>query len=185
MAIGTMGPTRDLGPAIVAWGATTVSEIFEEVRLTLNSAEAGKVYEAISGGTPVDTIISGISECSITVPATRITTATFATLLADAGTNPPTVDEDVAVAINVAAMTGVSMYDNGLPLFVKPIVAGIAAVNGTWMRLERTYPQANFDVVFNLRDQRVYGLTFTAHPDKNKGNVLWSAGYVWGDTVYA
>ncbi len=185
MTIGTMGPTRDLGPAIVDWGATTISEIFEEVRLTPNSAEAGKVYEAISGGTPVDTIISGFSECLVTVPATRIAKATFATLLADAGTNPATVDDDTAVGISVAALTGVSMYDNGLPLFIKPIVAGVAAVNGTWMRLERTYPTINFDVVFNLRDQRVYGFTFTAHPDRSKGDMLWSAGTVWTETAYA
>ena len=185
MTVGTMGPTRDLGPAIVDWGSTTVSEIFEEVRLTLNSAEAGKVYEAISGGTPVDSIVSGISECSVTVPATRIALATFATLLADAGTNP-IIEGSVAmsVGINPSVVTGVSMYDNGLPLFIKPIVAGIAAVNGTWMRLERTYPMCNFDVVFNLRDQRTFGLTFIAHPDAAL-NILWSAGKVHGVTSYA
>lgn len=185
MAIGTMGPTRDLGPAIVEWGATGIAEIFEEVRLTLNSAEAGKVYEAITGGTPVDSIVSGFSECLITIPATRIAQATFATLLADAGTNPVTTVAAKCVGISVAALTGVSMYDSGLPLFVKPIVAGIAAVNGTWMRLERTYPTINFDVVFNLRDQRVYGFTFTAHPDRSKGDLLWSAGTVWTETSYA
>ncbi len=185
MTIGTMGPTRDLGPAIVDWGATTISEIFEDVRLTLNSAEAGKVYEAISGGTPVDSIVSGFSECSITIPATRIAMAAFATILADAGTNPLIeVAVPLSVGINPSLLTGVSMYDSGLPLFVKPIIAGIAADNGTWMRLERTYPTINFDVVFNLRDQRVFGFTFTAHPDAKYDKLLWSAGKVRGNTDY-
>ncbi len=184
MSLGTMGPTRDLGPAIVDWGATTISEIFEEVRLTLNSADAAEVFEAIHGATPVDTICVGISECSITIPATRIAKATFATLLADVGTEPVTSGVDQAVAINPAAGVGISSYDNGLPLFIKPIIGGVAADNGTWMRLERTYPMENFDVVFNVRDQRVYGFTFKAHPDPGKSGVLWSAGTVWGDTSY-
>ncbi len=174
MAVGTMGPTRDLGPAIVDWGTDTISEIFEEVRLTLNSADAGEVFEAITGGTPVDTIVSGYSECSVTVPATRIALATLALLL-PGGTNSGGATGNVG--INPSIVTGMSMYDSGLPLIIKPIIAGIAAANGTWMRLEHTYPQPNFDTVFNLRDQRVYGLTFKAHPDATS-KILWSAGKV-------
>ncbi len=186
MALGTMGPSRDIGPAIVDWGATTISEIFEEVRLTLTSADAGEVFEAIHGRTPVDSVCSGFSECSVTVPATRIALATFATVLADAGTGLITEGATVnAVGITVSSLVGVSMYDSGLPLFIKPIVAGIAAVNGTWMRLERTYPMPNYDVTFNLNDQRVYGLTFKAHPEASLGpGLLWHAGKVIESTAY-
>jgi len=181
MAIGTMGPTRDLGPAIVQWGDDTISEIFEEVRLTLNAADVGEVFEAISGGTPVDSIISGYSECSVTVPATRLTLALFSTLLGAGGTNSG--GNSGLVGLNPSLVTGISMYDEGLPLLVKPIVKGIAAENGTWMRLEHTYPLPNFDTVFNLRDQRVYGLTFKSHPDATSG-LLWSAGKVNTGTSY-
>lgn len=180
MSVGTMGPTRDLGPAIVAWGATTISEIFEEVRLTLTGADPGEVFEAISGATPVDSVFLGYSACSITVPATRIALATLATLL-PGGTNSGGATG--LVGIDPTIVTGISMYDSGLPLFVKPIVAGIAAVNGTWMRLEHTYPIPNFDTVFNLRDQRVYGLTFKAHPDET-WKWLWTAGKVEVATSY-
>ncbi len=182
MALGTKGPVGDLGPAIVVWGATEIAETFEEVRLTLNSAEAGEVFECLHGATPVDTIVTGYSECSVTVPATRILRATLATLLpggssSGGGTGPN-------VAINVSTIVGLSMYDNGLPFFIKPIIAGVAATpTQGWMRLERTYPQVNFDVVFNLRDQRVYGLTFKAHPDAST-KMLWSAGKVMGATSY-
>ena len=181
MPVGTMGPTRDLGPAIVDWGADTISEIFEEVRLTLTAAEDGEVFEAITGGTPIDTIISGFSECSVTVPATRLALALFSTLLGAGGTNSGGATG--LVGLNPSLMTGISMYDSGLPLFVKPIVAGIAAVNGTWMRLEHTYPRPNFDTVFNLRDQRVYGLTFKSHPDATS-KLMWSAGKVSTGTSY-
>ena len=177
---GTMGPTRDLGPAIVDWGGTTISEIFEEVRLTLTGADPGEVKEALYGATPVDHIMLGYSACTITVPATRIALATLATLL-PGGTNSGGTTG--FVGIKPLYSVGVSMYDNGLPLLVKPIVAGVAAANGKWMRLERTYPVPNFDVVFNLGDQRVYGLTFHAHPDATT-NLLWSAGKVNAGTTY-
>jgi hypothetical protein len=176
-----MGPTRDLGPATVTWGATVISEIFEEVRLTLTGADPGEVKEAIYGNTPVDHIMMGYSACSLTVPATRIALATLATLL-PGGTNSGGASGYVGVL--PGDTVGVSMYDNGLPLFVKPIVAGVAASNGNWMRLERTYPVANFDVVFNLGDQRVYGLTFHAHPDETS-KLLWSAGTVATGASYA
>lgn len=171
---GTMGPTRDLGPAIVVWGATTISEIFEEVRLTLKGTDPAEVFEAIFGSTPVDSVVTGYSECSVTVPATRIALATLATLL-PGGTNSGGAGG--GVKLKPQNVVGLSMYEHGLPLFVKPIVAGVAQVNGHWMRLEKAYPTPNFDVVFDLRTQRVYGLTFKAHPDATTG-VLWTAGKV-------
>jgi len=179
MSAGNMGPTRDLGPAIAAWGGTTIAEIFEEVRLTLTGADPGVVTEALHGATPVDHAVLGYSECSVTIPATRIALATLAALLPGG-----TVSGTTGVVIKPLYSVGLSMYDNGLPLFIKPIVAGVAAANGSWMRLERTYPTPNFDVVFNLTDQRVYGLTFMAHPNATS-EVLWSAGEVNAATTYA
>lgn len=178
---GTMGPTRDLGPAIVAWGSTVIQEIFDEVRLTLTGADPGEVMEALFGSTPVDKIMTGYSACTVTIPATRIALATLATLL-PGGTN--TGGTGGYVGIKPKNVVGVSMYDNGLPLFIKPIVAGVAAANGKWMRLEHTYPVPNFDVVFNTRDQRAYGLTFHALPDATTG-LLWSAGTVLTADTYS
>ncbi|KKK92958.1 hypothetical protein LCGC14_2697650, partial [marine sediment metagenome] len=129
-----------------------------------------------------DSIVSGYSECSVTVPATRTTFAVLATVL-PGGSASGSGAGNTGVFISPGKIVGLSMYDNGLPLFVKPIIAGVAAVNGTWMRLERTYPRVNFDVVFNLRDQRVYGFTFKAHPDA-ASNKLWSAGKVAIATSY-
>jgi len=183
MSLGTMGPTRDIGPAIVQWGTTTISEIFEEVRLTLTGADPAEVFEAVHGATPVDSIMTGYSACSVTVPATRVLLSTLALLLPGGSTS----GTSTGVVLQPALTVGLSMWDNGKPLFVKPIVAGVAADNGQWLRLERTYPIPNFDVVFNLRDQRVYAVTFKAHPNTGAtigAEVLWSAGMVNAATTY-
>ncbi len=172
-----LGPTRDLGPAIIEWGATEIAETFDEVRWMLTSEEA-EVFEAKFGATPVDTVFLGYSACEVTVPATRILLATLATLM-PGGTNP----NSEYVGVKPGLSVGNSMYVLGLPLFVKPIVAGIAAVNGKWLRLERTYPSPNFEVVFNVRDQRVYGIKFKAHPDEASA-LLWSMGEVAEGTSY-
>ena len=177
-----LGPTHDLGPAIVDWGATNIEEMFDEVRWTL-VGESADVFEMLYGATPVDGVFLGYSQCSIIIPATRIALATLATLL-PGGTNSGGATGFVGVkAAGAGAAVGVSMYDDGLPLFVKAISAGVAVSNGKWLRLEHTYPVPNFDVIFNLRDQRVYGLTFKACPDATS-KYLWQMGTVATGTSY-
>jgi len=74
------------------------------------------------------------------------------------------------------------MYDNGLPLLIKPVSAG-----RPWpmsLVATRTYiSHTNFDVVFDLATQRVYGVTFKAHPDATSKR-LWSVGRVDDTTGY-
>ena len=177
-----LGPARDLGPAIVVWGATTISEIFDEIRWKCEGANA-EVFEMLYGATPVDTVFLGYSSCEVTIPATRIALATLAILL-PGGTNSGGASGAVEVKVaGTGAVLGNSMYDDGLPLFVKPVSSGVAVSNGNWLRLEHTYPVPNFDVVFNLRDQRAYGLTFKAHPDATSKQ-LWSIGTVATGTSY-
>jgi len=69
------------------------------------------------------------------------------------------------------------MYDNGRPLYIKPIEDGVAVANGRWLRLEHTYPEPNYDVEFNLTGQRVYGISFKALPDATTKQ-LFSLGKV-------
>ena len=177
-----LGPTRDLGPAIVAWGANDIDEIFDEMRWKLEG-QSEKVFEMLYGATAVDEVFLGYSACEITIPATRITLALLATLL-PGGTNSGGASGFVGVKGGASgAGIGDSMYDNSYPLIIKPIQNGIAAVNGKWLRLEHAYPVPNFDVTFNLRDQRVYGLTFKAFPDATS-KLLWSAGKVATGTSY-
>ena len=176
------GPLKDLGPAIVVWGATTIAEIFDEVRWKCEGVSA-EVFESIYGATPVDTVHLGYSSCEVTIPATRLTLATLATILPGA-TNSGGASGAVEMKVSgTGAALGNSFYDNGLPLFVKAVVAGVAVAQGSWLRVEHTYPTPNFDVVFNLKDQRVYGLTFKAHPDATSKQ-LWSLGTVATGATY-
>jgi len=178
-----LGPTRDLGPAIAEWGSTEIAEIFGDVQWVFTGVNA-EVFEALYGATPVDTIVTGYSACEVTIPATRITLAALATIL-PGGSNSGGAYTTGEVKFKVAgsgSVMGRSMYDNALPLFIKPIVDGIAVANGRWLRLEKTYPTPNFDVKFNLTDQRVYGLTFKAHPDASTHS-LWSMGKVAAGTT--
>jgi len=171
MALGLPGPTLDLGSAKVSWIVTTAQEleVYDEVRWTL-TGETADVFENIYGATPVDTILLGYSACEMTVPATRITLAKLQKLLPGGS-----ISGSGLVRVNADKAVGISMYDNGHPLIIQPIVNGVASTTKA-LRLEKTYPVANFDVVFNLRDQRTYGLTFKAHP--NSDEVLWQVGAV-------
>jgi len=171
MALGTQGPVGDLGPAICTWGSHIIAEIFEEVRLTLTGADPGEVFECLHGATPVDSIVAGYSACSVMIPATRTTLAILAAILPGGSVSTS------GVILDVTNIVGTSMYDSGLPLFIKPIVAGIAVANGKWMRLERTYPVARWDVEFSLKGQRTYAMEFKAHPDATL-EYIWSAGKV-------
>ncbi len=177
-----LGPVHDLGPAIVAWGGTVVSEIFEEVRWKLEGVSED-VFEAVYGATPVDGVFLGYSVCEVTVPQTRVLLATLATLL-PGGTNSGGASGAVETKVSGSGSeVGRSMYDNGRPLFVKPISDGVAIGNGKWLRLEHTYPVPNYDVVFDLKTQRVFGLTFKAYPDTTTKQ-LWSMGTVATGTSY-
>ena len=170
------GPLRDLGPAIVVWGATTIEEIYEEVRWRMEGNHA-EVFESLYGATPVDTVFLGYSSCEVVVPATRTTLAVLNTII-PGSTNSGGASGYVGVkAAGNGAEVGRSMYEEGKPLFIKPIVDGIAVANGKWLRLEHTYPSPNFDVGFNLTDQRTFGITFKAHPDTTS-KLLWSMGDV-------
>lgn len=168
MSIGASGPTQDLGPAKVTWGTDELA-VFDEVRWTLTGQNA-EVFENVFGATPVDTIFLGYSACEVTVPATRLTLAKLQAVLPGGS-----ISGSGLVKANVDNVVGMSMYDNGLPLIIQPYVDGVASTIKA-LRLERTYPTPNFDVVFNLTDQRVYGLTFKAHPITD--GVLWQIGAV-------
>jgi len=175
---GNMGFTRDIGPAVIQWGTTEIAEIFEEVRLTLNAEDPAAVTEALRGATPVDHVLMGYSECSVTVPATRILRATLATILPGGSSSGGTSG---LVRIKPHLTVGLSMYDGSQPLFIRPIVNGVAETIGTssghCMRIEHAYPVPKFDIAFNLKDQRTYAMVFYGHPDATTG-ILWSAGKV-------
>lgn len=168
----SMGPARDLGPCILAWGPTTLGSFWDEVRFKFEEQFA-EVFEATFGATPVDAVFIGAGACELTVPFTRITIAQL-TSLVTGGSSSGTSGTGTVVRANAV---GTAMYSSSLPLFVKPIVAGVAAGNGSWLRIYHAYPVVNFDLAYNNKDQRVYGVTFRSFPDPTTRNV-WSVGKV-------
>ncbi len=165
-----LGPARDLGPCILAWGAATLGPFWEEVRFKFEETYA-EVFESAFGTTPVDAVFTGSGACELTVPFTRINLAQLTVLIRGAS-NSGTSGTDVQ-----ALALGDAMYTNSLPLFVKPIVAGVAAANGSWLRIEHAYPIPSLEVVYNNRDQRVYNTVFKGFPDATTRK-LWSVGLV-------
>jgi hypothetical protein len=145
---------------------------WEEVRFKFEETFA-EVFESAFGTTPVDAVFTGSGPCELTVPFTRITLAQL-TSLTQGGSNSGSTSGNVTVD---ARAQGTAMYDSSKPLFVKPIVAGAAAANGSWLRLEHAYPVPSYELVYNNKDQRVYNVVFKCFPDATTRK-QWSVGKV-------
>lgn len=168
-----LGPARDLGPCILAWGADTLGSFWEEVRFKFEEAFA-EVFEAAFGTSAVDAVFVGSGPCELTVPFTRITLAQLLALTLGGSQSGTAPSGNITV---YDKNLGTAMYDLSKPLFVKPIVAGVAAANGSWLRLEHAYPVPLYDIVYNNKDQRVYNVLFKCFPDATTRK-RWSVGKV-------
>lgn len=166
----SLGPSRDLGPCIIEWGTTDLGAYWEEVRFKFETGFAD-VFEAVMGNMPVDSVFTGASNVEVTVPFTRITLANLASIIPGGSASG---SSGVVVYDN---QVGLSMYSLAKPLFIKPTTNGVAAVNGCWLKIEKTYPIPNYDLAYNLKDQRVYPTTFKCFPDATTKKV-WSIGKV-------
>lgn len=164
-----LGPSRDLGPCIVEWGTTDLGAYWEELRVRFEVG-AADVFEALFGTMPVDSVITGVSAMEVTAPFTRITLANLASII-------PGGSESGSSGVVVYDNVGASLYDLAKPLFIKPVVNGVAAANGNWLKIEKTYPIPNYDLAYNLKDQRVYPTTFKCFPHATTRKV-WSIGKV-------
>ena len=165
----TLGPARDLGPCIIEWGSTNLGPYWEDVRVRYELSSAD-VFESLFGKMPVDKVTTGITVMEVTVPFTRITLSNLASII-------PGGSLSGSSATVIKDSVGTSLYDISLPLFVKPVVNGTAVDNGQWLRVEKTYPMPNYDLAYNLNDQRVYPTTFVCFPHATSRKV-WSVGTV-------
>lgn len=171
-----MGPIRDLGPCLVAWGATDLGAIFGDVKFAY-SDQAVDIFEAAFGQTPVDSVFVGAGLVEVVVPFTRSTLANLLLLI------PGSSSSGAGSGLKVNANSvGKTMYDLSKPLFVKPVVNGVAVANGSWLRLEHAYPMPEFDITFNNADQRVYNVRFKGFPDATSRK-SWSIGKVNAGTT--
>lgn len=170
-----IGPARDLGPCELAWGPDTLGPFWEEVKFKFEETFV-EVFEAAFGVTAVDAVFTGSGPCELTVPFTRITLAQLIALTQGGSQSGVAPSGNMTVD---ARAVGTAMYDGSKPLFVKPIVAGVAAANGAWLRLEHAYPVPTYEITYNNKDQRVYLVTFKCFPDATTRK-QWSVGKVNG-----
>ena len=152
-----MGPTRDLGPAMLEFDGTEIGETFGGARFR-SGTEVAPVHEDRYGNTPVDNIFIG-DTAEVEVNLTRLTLAQLAAVLPGAS-GSGTVGNQMVVRNSV----GKSCYENARTLVVKPIVEGVVSTDSTeWLTLFKAYPQPDMEVVWDVTTQRVYKVTFMAY----------------------
>ncbi len=153
----TVGPFRDLGPAIVNFKTFDIGPTHGGV--THRDTEGSeKVYEDQNGVTCVDVITTG-HVMEVETPFTRVTLANYAAIIGGASVVGSTV---IVSNTNV----GSSMKANAGVLILKPVVDGVAdAVENNWLKYFSAAPRADHEVGFAPDGQRVYKTIWEIFPD--------------------
>lgn len=167
-----MGPFGDLGPCIISWGGTDITEADSAIfRCTFTSEF---VYDAAHGSMPVDGVFTGMEPVEVEVPFTRTSYANLTTVLPGSTFSGSGYSGAVEVRSN---RVGTTMYGDADELIVKRIVNGIADTDETkWLHVFKTYPIPNFEVQYDLNNQRVFTVTFKAFPDQDTNDQVWRIG---------
>lgn len=154
----TMGPLRDLGPAIVLWNAVDLGRSKGGITFRYTEEDA-PVFEDQLGTSSVDDIQVG-NHCEVGVPLSRMALSSLTALLAGAsgsGTSGATM--------TVKAVIGESRYDRAQELILKPILLnGLAdPTTSRWLHIFKASPKADFELPYNNADQRAYNFLFRGY----------------------
>lgn len=175
--MGQKSPNRDLGPCILEFGGTDIGQTYGGTNFRYSEEDAD-IMEDRFGSNPVDAIQKG-STCEVEANLTRLQIAQLiAVISASSGSGTVSGSGKMVVKTRV----GYSRYDNAATLILKPIVENGAASSDekTWLYIYRASPMPNFDVAYNIDDQRVFKVIFKAFPyhDAPSGasNRLWGIG---------
>lgn len=164
-----MGQLRDKGPCEV-WYGTLGAEVllgpyFESVIMRTVSTSSD-VFESSQGTTPVDSVVTGYGETTITVPFTRIALANLAIVIPGASTSGSGFKAIPSVEL------GRSEYDNSQSLILKPIVDGDETADvSEWLQFDHAYPNADIEITYDNDSQRVFNIIFKCFPDATSGIV--------------
>lgn len=150
---------QDLGPCRVELNGVDLGETEGSVVFRYQE-DSKQVNTDQKGLTPVDKIKVGASICEVDVPLTRTSHAILATVV---GGSTYTGSK-----VRVGGHVGVSMYDNALPLVLKPIINNVASVVN-WLKLFKAYPMIQSETVFGKDGQRVWKITFHGFEDVDTG----------------
>lgn len=167
-----MGQLRDKGPCEVWYGTKGAEAIlgpyFESAKFNTSSTSSD-VKESSHGTTPVDSILTGYGETTVTVPFTRISLASLATVIPGAtisGTGFKAIPSDEI---------GRSQYDSSNSLILKPIVDGSPSTDvSEWLQCDHAYPNVDMEIVYDNDGQRVFNVIFKCFPDATSGIVFYT-----------
>lgn len=169
-----MSLVGDIGPCIVQWNSETVATVHEDGARFRHSVETADVKEAMHGNAPVDSVIIGFGPAEFECPFTRITWADLARMMPGGSHSGVSGSGTLLVRSRV---TGTTLYSLAQELIVKRIVGGIADTDASrWLHIPKAYPIPNFDIPYNLTDQRGFMVTFKAFPDADDSDLVWHVG---------
>ncbi len=160
-----MGQLRDKGPCEVWYNGAFLGPYWESVMMRTVSTKSD-VFESSQGTTPVDSVVTGYGETTVTVPFTRISLANLAIVIPGASTSGSGFKAIPSVEL------GRSEYDNSKVLILKPIVDGVETTDQSeWLSFDHAYPNVDMEIVYDNDGQRVFNVIFCCFPDATTGVV--------------
>lgn len=155
------GVLRDLGPCSVTFNSVDLGPAYGDIVVRFNM-EDKPIYENSKGIAEVDSVLVG-AKMEIEVPLSRSTLAQLNAVV------PSSTISNNKMTVN--SPVGVSMYDSAAELILKPLVGGVAGANTSWITVPHASPKADFEIVYNNENQRVYKVVFKCFADPTTGKI--------------
>lgn len=170
---GVLGPTRDLGPAIIVWGGTDLGATMGGVTFRFQE-EDKPVVEDQEGTASVDDINVGY-RCEAEVPLTRMALTTLNALIAGASGSGTSTN-----GMTVKQTVGISRLERAQELILKPVLKNGQADPDTkkWLHIYKASPQFMGEMKYDNDSQRTYKFMFKGYVDRTTGGV--PARRIWG-----
>lgn len=150
---------RDIGPAIVELNGVDLGPTFGNISFQ-DAVQTADVFEDLQGVTPVDAVTTG-RIVVLTVPFTRQSKTQLLAILYG-GTS-------VTHGITVKNTAGCSLYEDALPLIIKPACDGVAGAETTWIQVFKVVPIPEKELIWNNADQKVWNTIFKVFPVQESG----------------
>jgi hypothetical protein len=156
------GVLRDLGPCSITYNSVVLGETFGDV-VARYKMESKSIKEDSKGVAEVDAILVGAT-LEIEVPLSRTTLAQLQKVIPGSTIS--------AAKLDVNSPVGISLYDIAAILILKPIVAGVAGPNTTWITVAKAAPMVDLEIVYNNEGQRVFKVLFKCFADSTTGKIF-------------
>jgi hypothetical protein len=146
---------KDIGPVELTYKGTALPDTAAGFRYRIN-LETAQSFRDKQGTQPVDEIVTGTPidcEADLGIETLEQLAALIPGAVLGAGTNTKSV--------TIKSAVGYSLKENAGELIVKPIIGEEPTDDESlWLRFFLAHPKVNFDIVANVRDQRLYKVMF-------------------------